>query len=170
MSISISDLIIAAHATDDTRDATIIMLVTEHSLSINAATKAYAAVAKAEGWTTALVSHKDAVLAMLAEQFPESQWDVRAVKDVIVDIVAEYGVAESTARDYCKAHSKSMGVDHPVADPRTAMFTWLVENAATATKDEFKAFAGKDGLGRSDSNVNEYWKGLELHRAILAAS
>ena len=163
-------LIIAAQAAGDSRDAIIIRLVTEEAITINAATKAYAAVAKAEGWTTGRESHKDAVMLMLGEQFPLSHWDVQAVKDVIVDIVADYGVAESTARDYCKAYSDLLGCEHPVLDPRAAMFDWLVANATDGTKDEFKAFAGKDGLGRSDSNVNEYWKGMELHRAILAAS
>jgi hypothetical protein len=163
--------IIELNRDGSSRDAIIIILVTEFGISINAATKAYAAVAKAQGWTTAIVSHKADALIGLGDVYPTADfWDAQAVKDAIVDMAANYGIAESTARDYAKAYSELLGVDHPVLDPRAAMFAWLVENAEYGTKAEFKEFAGQDGLGRSDSNVNEYWKGMELHRAIVAAS
>lgn len=166
MKTEIRDLIIACHDADDSRDATIIALVSEHGMSLNAATKAYGEVAKAEGWTKALVSHKDAALEMLETAYGTA-WDAQTVKDAVIELAAEFGVAESTARDYCKAYSEALGVTHPILDPRAAMFDWLVANAEYGTKAEFKEFA-KD-LGRSDSNINEYWKGMELHRAILAA-
>ena len=161
------DRIIEMQTSGESRDAIIITLVTEEGMTLNAAEKAYTAVARAEGWTRSITSHKQAALDWLADNADD--WDAAAVKDAVIDLAEKFGVAESTARDYCKAYSKMLGVDHPTEDPRQAMFDWLVANAETATKDEFKAFAGKGGLGRSDSNVNEYWKGLELHRAILAA-
>ena len=170
MKDSIRSSIMTGREHDYSRDQIIIILVTDEGISINAATKAYAAVAKAEGWTTALVSHKDAALLWLGDTYGPADWTATGVRDLIIVMADKYGIAESTARDYAKAYSELLGVDHPVLDPRAAMFTWLVANAETATKAEFKAFAGQDGLGRSDSNVNEYWKGLELHRAILAAS
>lgn len=162
------DFIVSSQAAGDSRDAIIISLVSEYGLSLNAATRAYADAAKAEGWTTGRESHKDAAIATLTITYG-SDWDAAAVKAAVVELAAEYGVAESTARDYCRAYSEVLDVPHPVEDPRKAMFDWLVENAATAEKADFVAFAGEGGLGRSASNVNEYWKGLELHRAILAA-
>jgi hypothetical protein len=166
---SIYDAVVAAHDAGNTRDQTIIALVGDHGLSLNAATKAYATVAKSEGWVTALVSHKDAALDRLAEAYG-SDWTAEDVRAAVIDLTDWFSIAESTARDYAKAYSELLGVDHPVIDPRAAMFEWLVTNSATATKAEFIAYAGPNGLGRSVSNVNEYWKGLELHRAILAAS
>jgi hypothetical protein len=160
-----NDLILQLHEQSLSRDAIIVTLVTEHKLSLNAATKAYAEVAKLEGWTKALTSFKEEALAWL--EMNVTEWTAETVKAAVVDLAAEFDVAESTARDYCKAYSEQLEVTHPVLDPRAAMFSWLVANAAEGTKAEFKEYAKE--LGRSDSNINEYWKGLELHRAILAA-
>jgi hypothetical protein len=164
-----TDRIVEMHESGESRDTIIVTLVGD-GLTLNAATKAYGAVAKALGWATARVSHKEAAMEYLHGWLVQpSDWDAVAVKHVVIDLCDRFGVAESTARDYCRAFSEEIGVPYPVEDPRKAMFDWLVEHAATATKEEFVAFAGPDGLGRSASNVNEYWKGLELHRAILAA-
>lgn len=164
------DLVLQQQANGASRDAIIIGLVGTAGISINKATNLYAEVAKAEGWSKAITSHKDAALAELASTYG-SQWDADDVKHAVIDLTSTYGIAESTARDYCKAYSDLIGVDHPVTDPRTAMFDYLIEHSDHMSYDElkagFKAFA-KD-LGRSDSNINEYWKGYDLHVALTAA-
>lgn len=160
-------IIIAAQEASMTRDQIIIQLVTEQGLSISKASNEYARVAKAEGWVTGQVSHKDEALAQLHTDYDADSWDAKAVKAAVVDLVDQFDIAESTARDYCKAFSEELGVEYPVEDPRAAMFSWLIEHSEDGTKEDFKEYC--KALGRSDSNINEYWKGLELHRAIIAA-
>ena len=162
--------IIALHAEGQTRDQIIIALVSEDGMTLNAATKAYAEAAKSEGWATGRESHKEAALEWLAESYTDETWTAEAVKHAVLDVSEKFGVTESTARDYCRAFSEDLGVTHPVADPRKAMFDWLIENDGMPVdemKAAFKEF-GKE-LGRSSSNVNEYWKGYELHLALVAA-
>ena len=151
------------------RDDIIIAMVCDHKMSIDKATKLYAAYAKDHGLTKVIVSHKDAALEMLATEYPEDNWDASAVKHAIVDLVDQFGVAESTARDYCKAYSTDvLGVKLPTEDPRAAIFQWFVDHDGTAVKDDFIQFALE--LGRSRSNANEYWKGYELHLHLAQAS
>ncbi len=150
---------------DATRDTVIITLVTDHKLTLNKATNEYATYARDNGLTTVATSHKQAALTWMAVAYPT--WDHADVMDAVIEIQAKFNVADSTARDYARAHSEILGVTHPTVNPRAAMFDYLVANP-DCDKAEFKAFA-KD-LGRSDSNINEYWKGMELHRAIVEAS
>ncbi len=150
---------------DQSRDQIIITLVTDHGCSLNKATKEYATYAKDNGLTTAATSHKQVALDWMEASYAEV-WDHETVVEAILKIQERYDVAESTARDYTKAYSELLGVEHPTLNPRQAMFDYLVANS-DCTKDEFKAFA--TDLGRSPSNINEYWKGMELHRAIVAA-
>lgn len=163
------DLIVAARAADKSRDD-IIMEIYETGKSLNAATKIYARIAKQQGYTTAIVSHKAEALELLRADYADG-WDAQAVARAVVDLVAKFGVAESTARDYSKAHSEYLGVAHPTADPRAAMFQFLIDNAPHMSYDElkgaFKEFALD--LGRSPSNINEYWKGYDLHIALTEA-
>jgi len=169
MTISKTELHTAIASIIDTgadRDTAIITLMTEQSITLNMATNIYAEYARDNGLTTAKVSHKAEALNYIEGIYLDDEWDVKAVSDMVIDIVSKFGVAESTARDYCKAYSEQLGVQHPVANPRAAMFDYLVANP-DCTKAEFKEFA--QDLGRSDSNINEYWKGMELHRAIVEA-
>ena len=163
--MNINETVQAAHEAGATRDEIIINLVSEHGLSLNAATKAYAAWAKEAGVSSAPVSHKEGALDQLRELYAENMdgWTAQAVADHVVEFVADYEIAESTARDYCKAFSKEMEVDHPVANPREAIFQWFMDNGTdhVADRDEFMDFA--ESIGRSKSNANEYWKGYELH-------
>ena len=158
--------IAAIHDTGASRDTAIITLMTEQEITLNMATNIWGEYARDNGLTSAKVSHKADALRYLDDTYSED-WTVQTVADAVVEMVAEYGIAESTARDYCKAYSEQLGCTHPVANPRAAMFDYLVANSE-CTKAEFKEFA--QDLGRSDSNINEYWKGMELHRAILDAS
>lgn len=166
-------------ADNQDRDAIIIQLVSEHDLSLNKATKVYAEYAREHGLTRQATSHKEGVLDGLREKYARIDeetgdayaegWTARAVADEVVEIVADYGVAESTARDYCKAFSTELGIDHPVLNPREAIFAWFLEREQAGDvvqKDEFLAYA-TDELGRSKSNANEYWKGYELHLHLV---
>jgi hypothetical protein len=152
-----------------TRDQIIIALVTTYAVSVNKATTAYAAYAKANGLTTALVSYKTEALAYLDNL--GGAWDADTVADAVIDLQDKFGVAESTARDYTKAYSDLLGVPHPIRDARELMFSWLIAHAGhdpVDMKAKFKEYA--TDLGRSPSNINEYWKGYELHLAIVAAT
>lgn len=149
---------------DQTRDQIIIHLATSEDISINMATNRYADYARENNLTAVVTSHKEEALEWLGQEFDGQVWDHTAVRDAIVELQSIYSVAESTARDYTKAYSKSLGVTHPTFDPRQAMFDYLKSNA-DCTKAEFKEFA-KD-LGRSDSNINEYWKCMEFHRMMV---
>lgn len=148
------------------RDTIIVKLVTEAGMSLNAATKAYAECAKAEGWVKTVASHKEDALAYLAETYTVEDWDVNAARNAAIDLADKYNVVESTARDYCKSYSEQLGITHPISNPRTAIFEWFKEHDGVATKEDFIEFAVEE-LGRSTSNANEYWKGYELHRYLV---
>jgi len=149
------------------RDAIIIGLVTDEGLSLNKATNAYGKYARDNGLVTTIVSHKTEAMAELRERYAVDNWTVADVRAATVDLEHNYGVAESTARDYCKAYSKELGVPYPVENPREAMFQWFKDNDGSATKEAFIEYAVKE-LGRSRSNANEYWKGYELHLFLMA--
>jgi hypothetical protein len=168
VSDAVSTVIYAEYDNGLTRDQIIVLLVTEHAMSLNLATKAYAATAKFYGWTAALTSHKDAALIRIEDQFGDAIMVAADIKSLVIDLMDEFEVADSTARDYIKAWCADRQ-DYPVENPREAIFAWFIDHATTATKDGFMDFAVQD-LGRSQSNANEYWKGYELHLAIVAAS
>lgn len=172
MSNAISTVLSELHAAGQSRDQMIITLVTADGMSLNAATNAYGKFARETGLQSATVSHKAEALAMLLDTYPVDEWDVKTAAGAVIEIVADFGVAESTARDYTKLHSKALGMDHPVLNPREAMFAYLIEHAEDdydTLKEGFKAYA-KGELGRSVSNINEYWKGYDLHLALVAAA
>lgn len=148
------------HAAKKSRDEMIITLV-QDGATLNKATKLYAAWAKDAGIATTLTSHKEEALAYLGEQYQADTWDARAVQDMVVTLADKFQVAESTARDYCKAYSELLEVEHPVLNPREAIFTWF-KTTKDITKEKYMDYAVKE-LGRSQSNANEYWKGYELH-------
>lgn len=167
MSTNITDL----HASGMSRDQIIVALVTSDDMSLNAATNAYGKFAREAGIAPVTVSHKKEALEWLVEEYPEDNWTVKGVADAVIDLVDKYSIADSTARDYVKLHSKALGVDHPVLNPREAMFNYLIEHADedyAVLKEGFKEYA-KTELGRSVSNINEYWKGYDLHLALVAA-
>lgn len=152
------------------RDGVIIELVSGGDYTLNSATNAYAAYARANGLTRAVVSYKDDALAQLTEKYADGGWNPQAVLDEMANLQEDYGVADSTARDYCKAYSDSIGVPLPSVDPRAAMFDWITANLPHMGRDELrKAFLkyAVEDLGRSKSNANEYAKGLDLHFHIM---
>lgn len=170
---------ITTYITDGaSRDEVIIRAVSEGGMSLNAATKAYAEYAREHGLTRQTTSHKEAALDRLRELYgdrvldegAEAVWTADTVRDEVIEMAAEYEVVESTARDYAKAFSEELGVAHPTSNPRERMFQFLIDMDArgVADKEAFMEFAVGE-LGRSRSNANEYWKGYELHLAIVAA-
>lgn len=154
-----------------TRDTMIITLVTEGKMTLNAATKAYGVWAKANGMVTTKVSHKESVMDLWRDDYPDGAgWTAQAVRDEAIEMASRFDIAESTVRDYAKAYSEELGVDYPVINPRTAMFQWLKDHDGDEViqmKADFKEYATEE-LGRSASNINEYWKGYELHLFLMA--
>ena len=174
MSVSIpTTAIVSLHAEGASRDEIIIALVSEHSLSLNAATRGYAATAKDEGWSSTPTSHKAEALITLSAQYPEGAgWDAIAVRNAVIELADRYSVQDSTARDYCKAYSTLVCLQHPVINPRTAIFEWFRDVAPTISEDERKVAYLEYAVGelnRSRSNANEYWKGYELHLYLSAS-
>jgi hypothetical protein len=153
-----------------TRDGIIIHLVSDGNRTLNFATNAYAAYARENGLTKTIISHKSEALEYLADMYPLDKWTPDAVLDAIAYLADEYGVALSTARDYCKAYSDTLGIPLPNTDPRAAMFTYITENINHKSRDELRAGFldyAVNTLGRSKSNANEYAKGLDLHFHII---
>lgn len=169
--------IIDLHAAGSSRDEIIVDLVTTQGMSLNAATRAYQDTAKAEGWSARPESKKAAVLDALAELYAEQDWTYERMADALAELQGDpetleplaYGLSEGTARDYLKAYAQERGVPHPTRDPRAAIYEWFAEQGDEADKDAFMAYA-VDGLGRSRSNANEYWKGYELHLYLVGRS
>lgn len=167
------DTIIAGLVEDGlTRDEVIINLVGTGNRTLNFATNAYAAYARENGLTKAIVSHKSEALAYLGATYVGEAWNPEAVLDAIAFMADEYGVAMSTARDYCKAYSDSLGVPLPSTDPRIAMFQYIRDNISHMSREELRASFldyAVNTLGRSKSNANEYAKGLDLHFFLVDA-
>ena len=151
---------------DLTRDMNIIAAV-QDGQTLNAATKAYASWARDLGiGGLQIVSHKPEALADLLSEHGEAAMDVDTVRTAVASIQAAYDVAESTAKDYVRAHLDLFGHEWPVINPREAIFAWFKSEGDTADHAEFITFA-TETLGRSRSNANEYWKGYELHLHLI---
>ncbi len=164
---SADEIITAEYDNGLTRDQIIVLLVTEKSMSLNAATKAYAAVAREAGWSTTIVSHKEEALSFITRSLNGEALTATGVKDLSIEIQDEFDVAESTARDYLKAWCEQADLTFPVENPREAIFNWFKDAGDDASKEDFMAFAVEE-LGRSQSNANEYWKGYELHQFLIS--
>ena len=159
------DLFNELHESGTSRDMMIIGAV-QAGNTLNAAGRAYAAWARDMGITSAIVSHKADAMSAIFDQYGDVELTVGDVQSIIPELVAEYGIADSTARDYVKAHCEKCGITYPVLNPRDAIFAWFKAVDGIADKADFMAFA-EDELGRSKSNANEYWKGYELHLHLV---
>lgn len=152
------------------RDQMIVAAV-QDGMSLNKATRAYQAWAKENGLVKTLTSHKAEALKYLDEYYSPVDVEPSYIKAYVVELAEKFSIAESTARDYIKAWFEDAGVEMPQLNPRQAMFAWLIEHDGEDVADMkagFKEYA-KNELNRSDSNINEYWKGYELHLALVAA-
>ena len=147
------------------RDMAIITMVQELGYTLNKAQKAYADYAREAGIAPTVTSHKADALEWLSDRYTSESWDAMAVRESVVELQSEFEVAESTARDYTKAFSEQLGMDHPSENPRDIIFGWFKQRTTAGDvidKADFMDFAVNE-LGRSQSNANEYWKGYELH-------
>lgn len=152
---------------DKTRDMNIITAVQDGE-TLNAATKRYASWARDLGiGGLQIVSHKSEALTDLATEYGTEALTVDQVRTAVASLQAAYDVAESTAKDYVRAHLDDNGHEWPVINPREAIFAWFKSEGDSADHAEFITFA-TETLGRSRSNANEYWKGFELHLHLVA--
>ena len=154
---------------DKTRDMNIIAAV-QDGQTLNAATKAYASWARDLGiGGLQIISHKAEALVYLSGEYGDAEMSIDAVRTAVASLQAAYEVAESTAKDYVRAHLDKNGHEWPVINPRDAMFAWFKTEGDSADHEAFIAFAtDPKGLNRSRSNANEYWKGFELHLHMIA--
>jgi len=147
-----------------TRDAVILDLVNSHGMSLNKATKEYVRLRKAAGFSVGVVSHKAEALAYLAEQGLTSPVNP---KPLVADLVAEFDVKDDTAMSYIKAYAEEHGLEVKTRLASNDILEWIVDNAPADDEDwtEFDASFKKWMLaqGKSESNINEYRKGIKLH-------
>jgi len=154
-----------------TREQFILDAVTVDGLSLNQADKAWLKARKEAGLHKPLVSRKDDAMKLLAAMDLTSPLDTKALVDALM---AELNVAEGTARDYIKAFAQARGLEVKQQAQSAPVMEWIAANAPTVDDDtawaEFDAALnqwGKDN-GRSQNNINEYRKGIKLHRMLIA--
>lgn len=157
------DQMVEAHGEGTSRDDIIVAMIGS-GMTLNKAVQTYAAYAKEAGIETGKRSRKPEALELIGElDGTETAVDLG---ERITKVVEQLGVTKDTARGYIKGVYETNDWTMPaVGSASEEMLEWLVENH-DCTQDEFKTFAS--GLGRSSSNINEYWKGMTLHRRILA--
>ena len=150
------------------RDTIIITMVSDHGHSLNSATKLYAELAKELGVATGKQSRQAEAMPMLTTDAPMSAADIA---DECDGVASNLGIKSKTVQGYLHTHYDEQGWDWPaVGSESEAILDWLTANHE-CSKEDFESFmrtAGKDGAPRSSSNVNEYWKGMTLHRRITA--
>jgi len=151
-----------------TRDAVILDLVNTHGMSLNKATKEYVRLRKAAGFSVGVVSHKAEALAYLAEQGLTSPVNP---KPLVADLVAEFDVKDDTAMGYIKAYAEEHGLEVKTRLASNDILEWIVDNAPADDDDwtEFDASFKEWMLaqGKSESNINEYRKGIKLHLMLI---
>ena len=154
-----------------TRDAVILDLVNTHGMSLNKATKEYVRLRKAAGFSVGVVSHKAEALAYLAEQGLTSPVNP---KPLVADLVAEFDVKDDTAMSYIKAYAEEHGLEVKTRLASNDILEWIVEHAPYSEEHEgewaeFDASFKEWMLaqGKSESNINEYRKGIKLHLMLI---
>ena len=153
--------------TVQTRDAVILDLVA-NGMSLNKATKEYVKLKKAAGLTVGVVSHKEAALAYLAKLDLESPVNP---KPLVADLVTEFDVKDDTAMNYIRAYAEEHGLEVRTRLASNDILEWIVDNAPDEDEDwtefdeDFKDWM--KAQGKSESNINEYRKGIKLHLMLL---
>jgi hypothetical protein len=151
------------------RDTIIIDMVSTHGYTLNKATKRFAELAKELGIQTGRGSRKAEALALIGEL--DGTADAEGLSNTCKDVADELGITAQTVQGYVKEVYEKNGWHFPVVGSASeAILNWLVKNHE-CSKEEFTKFmstAGEDGTARSSSNTNEYWKGMILHRRIMA--
>jgi hypothetical protein len=153
------------------RDAVILDLVGNHGLTLNAATKAYVELRKAAGLHTGVVSRKEEAFELLSEETGR-ELDPRFW---LPRLQTELEVSEGAARDYLKAYADEHGLTVKSGRQSDVVLDWIAAHAPSldATDEAWEAFDAKlvawgKAEGRSSSNVNEFRKGVRLHRMLIS--
>lgn len=154
----------------DSRDSIIVQMV-QAGCSLNSSQIWYKAFADEAGLTVTRVGHKDEALVYIKESGVDLL-DDDARADLKKALVAEFGVATSTANDYVKAYAKNNEIELPTSgfganpEDQAKIYDWIVENH-DCSKDEFKAFMTND-MGRGSGSIDETWRGIKLARHLQA--
>lgn len=168
MAIYTAALLEEAVAHGTTRDMVIIDMVSNHDYSLNSATKLYAELAKDLGIATGKKSRKDEAIPLLNTSSPMSADDIRDECDGVANTL---GITSKTVQGYLKEIYELNDWHWPaVGSASEAILDWLTANHE-CNKEQFEKFmatASDNGTKRSQSNINEYWKGMTLHRRITA--
>ena len=122
------------------------------------------------GHATGKVSRRDDAIKLYTMDEAHTATEI---SDQVASIAEQLGVTVKTVTGYIKDAYEEQTWDFPaVGSESEAILDWLVANS-DCSKEQFAKFmrtAGKDGKPRSNSNVNEYWKGMTLHRRIVKAT
>lgn len=171
MSDYTSDQMATAIADGSSRDTIIITMVSTHEYSLNSATKRYAELAKELEIPTGKQSRREDVMAAIPEDISLINASAEELSTMADQFAEQFGIKAKTVHSYFKSVYEEAGAAYPqVGSESEAILDWLTANDE-CEKEEFETFmrtAGKNGSPRSASNVNEYWKGMTLHRRIMA--
>ena len=151
------------------RDATILALVQEEGMSLNKATKHYVALKKEAGLAVGVTSYKAEAMAYLTDLDLVSPIHP---KPLVAELVTEYGVTADTAMGYIKAYADEHDMEIKTRLASTDILDWIVDNAP-ADDAEWDGFIASfrewmEAQGKSQSNINEYVKGIKLHLMLIA--
>lgn len=167
MSEFTKDHMAAAIDAEQGRDLIITDMVINHEYSLNAATKRYAELAKEAGIATGRTSRRKEALEQLDISAPLSADEIG---DMCTGVAHKLGITAKTVAGYLKEYYEAKDWHWPAAGSASeAILDWLVAHNE-CTKEQFEGFmatAAEDGGKRSQSNINEYWKGMTLHRRII---
>lgn len=153
---------------EQSRDVIILDMV-KNGMSLNKATKEYIKGKKAAGIAVGVVSHKVEAFEYLdglalAGTVSPSQ--------IVADLVAEFGVVADTAMGYLKAHAEENGYEVATRMASQSILDWICDHAPAERDGDWDGFdeqfkAHMTELGKSESNINEYRKGIRLHLALM---
>jgi hypothetical protein len=155
--------------TTQSRDEIILAMVGT-GMSLNKATKEYVKGKKEAGLSTGVTSYKTEAFEYLDTLDLSGEVDVAPL---IEHLTVTHGVKPDTARNYVMAHGEENGYTVKSKLASEAILDWIVDNAPLDAGGDWDGFdlMFKDWMtdqGKSASNINEYRKGIRLHRALLA--
>lgn len=156
---------------NESRDSIIMSMVTNEGMSLNKATKEYVRLKKAAGLAVGVVSHRDDAMELLSTQ----AWDGLVDPKPLVELLtSEFKVKADTAMNYIKMYAEENGHEVRSRMASEDILAYIVDRAPEGNADadwdnfilEFKAWMSDQG--KSNSNTNEYIKGIRLHRMLVA--
>ena len=146
------------------RDAIILDLVS-NGMSLNKATKEYVKLKKAAGFTVGVTSHKTEAMSTLDAHGLTGSVDA---KPLVAELTKLFDVTPDTAMGYIKAHAEIVGYTVKSRMASEDILDWIVDNAPATECEDWDQFdeafkVRMKSQGKSDSNINEYRKGIKLH-------